>query len=129
MSVAGFDCGDVSSIADGVERGHGSLGEVAAGGGRPFLVGGGPGGGGGAGPGGGRGGKAVKASTSVFASSISGPILGKAAASWSRTLSQVAATASGFGWAKMVRNTAATMSLWDFGTRASRLRAKWTRHR
>src|ERR671912_626960 len=74
-------------------------------------------------------GKAVKASTSVFASSISGPILGKAAASWSRTLSQVAATASGFGWAKMVRNTAATMSLWDFGTRASRLRAKWTRQR
>jgi hypothetical protein len=37
-------------------------------------------------------GKAVKASASVFASSISGPIFGKAAASWSRTLSQVAAT-------------------------------------
>src|SRR3954452_3904539 len=29
----------------------------------------------------------------------------------------------------MVRNTAATMSLCDFGTNASRLRAKWTRQR
>src|SRR5215218_2824309 len=56
---------------------------------------------------------AVKASTSAFASSISGPILGKLAASWSRTVSQVAETASAVGWAKMVRNTAATMSLWD----------------
>ena len=57
----------------------------------------------------------MKASTSVFASSIGGPILGKAAASWSRTLSQVAATVAASGWAKIVRNTAATMSLWDLG--------------
>jgi hypothetical protein len=39
----------------------------------------------------------VNAKTSVLASSISGPILGKAAASWSRTVSQVAATVSGVG--------------------------------
>ena len=38
---------------------------------------------------------------------------GKLAASWSRTVSQVAETASALGWAKMVRNTAATISLWD----------------
>ena len=74
-------------------------------------------------------GKAVKASTSVLASSISGPILGKAAASWSRTLSQVLATVAASGWAKIVRNTAATMSLWDLGTSANRLRAKCTRQR
>ena len=36
------------------------------------------------------------------------------------------ATGSASGWANTVRNTAATMSLWDLGTRASRLRAKWT---
>ena len=42
-------------------------------------------------------GKVVKASTSAFASSISGPMRGKAAASWSRTLSQVAATVAGSG--------------------------------
>jgi hypothetical protein len=35
------------------------------------------------------------------------------------------ATASWSSWAKMVRNTAATMSIWFFGTRARRLRAKW----
>gem|GEM_PF-2259158 len=50
-------------------------------------------------------------------------------ASWSRTCSQVACTALASGWAKIVRNSAATMSLWDLGTRASRLRAKWTRQR
>jgi hypothetical protein len=42
-------------------------------------------------------GKAVKARTSAFASFINGSILGKVAASWSRTLSQVAATASVVG--------------------------------
>src|SRR5215203_2726933 len=67
-------------------------------------------------------GKPVKASTSVLASSINGPILGKAAASWSRTLSQVLATVPASGWAKIVRKTAATMSLWDLGTNANRLR-------
>ena len=74
-------------------------------------------------------GKPVNARTSAFASSISGPILGNAAASWWRTLSQVAATVSASGWAKMVRNTAATMSLCDMGTSASRLRTKCTRQR
>ena len=75
-------------------------------------------------------GNAVKASTSALASSINGPILGKVRLSWSRTVSQVAATVAGSGgWAKMVRNTAATMSLWDFGTRASRFRMKCTRQR
>jgi hypothetical protein len=71
----------------------------------------------------------VKAHTSAWASSISGPILGKAAVSWSRTASQVLATVAGSGWAKIVRKTAATMSLWLLGTSASRLRAKWTRQR
>jgi hypothetical protein len=33
------------------------------------------------------------------------------------------------GWAKIVRNTAATMSLWDLGTSANKLRAKCTRQR
>jgi hypothetical protein len=74
-------------------------------------------------------GKAVKARTSARAVSMRGPILGNRPASWSRTWSQVAATVAGSGWAKIVRNTAATMSWWDLGTRASRLRAKWTRHR
>jgi cellulase/cellobiase CelA1 len=69
-------------------------------------------------------GKAVKASTSAFAWSISGPILGKLRVSWSRTWSQAWDTATASGWANAVRNTAATMSLCDFGTRASRLRAK-----
>jgi len=55
-------------------------------------------------------GKAVKASTSARPASMRAPILGKRAASWSRTWSQVAATVSGSGWAKIVRNTAATMS-------------------
>src|SRR3954453_5033626 len=54
-------------------------------------------------------GNAVNARTSAFASSISGPILGKDLVSWSRTSSQVAATVVASGWAKMVRNTAATM--------------------
>src|SRR5215207_660709 len=74
-------------------------------------------------------GKAVKANTSGLASSINGPILGNAATSWSRTLSQVAATVAASGWAKIVRNTAATMSLWDLGTSANKLRAKCTRQR
>src|SRR3954453_21258634 len=74
-------------------------------------------------------GNAVNARTSAFASSISGPIFGKDLVSWSRTSSQVAATVVASGWAKMVRNTAATMSVWVLGTRASRLRAKWTRQR
>jgi hypothetical protein len=51
----------------------------------------------------------------ALASSISGPIRGQPAVSWSRTVSQVREAASGLGWAKMVRNTAATMSLCDFG--------------
>ena len=42
-------------------------------------------------------GNAVKARTSVFASSISGPIFGNDLASWSRTSSQVAATVSASG--------------------------------
>ena len=33
------------------------------------------------------------------------------------------------GWAKMVRKSAAAMSIWFLGTMASRLRAKWTRQR
>src|SRR6188472_1933721 len=60
-------------------------------------------------------GNAVNARTSVFASSIRGPIFGKDLVSWSRTSSQVAATVVASGWAKMVRNTAATMSVWDLG--------------
>src|SRR3982751_5143836 len=60
-------------------------------------------------------GNAVNARTSALASSISGPILGKRVASWSRTSSQVAATVVASGWAKTVRNTAATMSVWVFG--------------
>ena len=71
----------------------------------------------------------MKAKTSALASSIRRPILGKPAASWSRTVSQVAETASAVGWAKMVRNTAATMSLCDLGTSASRFLAKCTRQR
>ena len=74
-------------------------------------------------------GNAVNARTSALASSISGPTLGNRAASWSRTSSQAWLTAAGSGWAKIVRNTAATMSAWVLGTWASRLRAKWTRHR
>src|SRR3954451_4395298 len=74
-------------------------------------------------------GNAVNARTSALAWSISGPILGKDLVSWSRTSSQVAATVVASGWAKMVRNTAATMSVWVLGTRASRLRAKWARQR
>ena len=69
-------------------------------------------------------GNAVKASTSVLASSIRGPILGKAVASWSRTVSQVAATVAASGWAKIVRNTAATMSLCDLGTSAKQVPGK-----
>ena len=42
-------------------------------------------------------GNAVKASTSALAPSINGPIFGNDLASWSRTCSQVAATASGLG--------------------------------
>jgi hypothetical protein len=38
MSVAGFDCGDGSSITAGVELGHGGFGEVAAVGDLPFVV-------------------------------------------------------------------------------------------
>jgi len=38
MSVAGFDCGDGSSIAGWVDLGHGGLGEVAAVGDLPFVV-------------------------------------------------------------------------------------------
>src|SRR3954452_20454284 len=74
-------------------------------------------------------GNAVNARTSALAWSISGPIFGKDLVSWSRTSSQVAATVVASGWAKMVRNTAATMSVWVLGTRASRLRATWTRQR
>ena len=39
MSVAGSDCGDGSSIAGRVELGHRALGEVAAVGDLPFVVG------------------------------------------------------------------------------------------
>src|SRR5215211_6374847 len=38
MSVAGFDCGDGSSIAGWVDLGHGGFGEVAAVGDLPFVV-------------------------------------------------------------------------------------------
>ena len=38
MSFAGFDRGDGSSIADGVELGHGTFGEVAAVGHLPFMM-------------------------------------------------------------------------------------------
>src|SRR3954462_5665382 len=75
------------------------------------------------------GGYAAKARTSALASSISGTALGNEAASWSRTWSQAAETAVAFGCAKIVLNTAATMSLCDLGISASRLRAKWTRQR
>src|SRR3954452_2160254 len=74
-------------------------------------------------------GNAVNATTSALAWCITGPILGNDWGSWSRTSSQVAATVVASGWAKMVRNTAATMSVWVFGTRASRLRAEWARQR
>ena len=50
--------------------------------------------------------------------------LGNMPASWSRTWSLVELTESASGWAKIVRNTAATMSVCDRGTKASRLRAK-----
>src|SRR3954464_3216099 len=56
-------------------------------------------------------GNEVNANPSAFAASISGPILGKPVASWSRTVSQVPDTACGGGWAKMVRNTAAALCL------------------
>lgn len=39
MSVAGSDCGDGTSIAGGVELGHRALGEIAAVGDLPFVVG------------------------------------------------------------------------------------------
>src|SRR5690348_6688397 len=52
-------------------------------------------------------GKAVNANTSDFAVSMRAPIFGNRPASWSRTSSQVAATAFGSGWAKMLWNTAA----------------------
>ena len=39
MSVAGSDCGDSTSIAGRVELGHRALGEVAAVGDLPFVVG------------------------------------------------------------------------------------------
>ena len=70
-------------------------------------------------------GKAVNASTSAFASSISGPILGKRRRAGR---GRFPSRRGGFriGWAKIVRNTAATMSLCDFGTNAKRLRAKCT---
>src|SRR4051794_12399937 len=77
-------------------------------------------------------GNAVNARTSAFAWSISGPIFGNDLVSWSRTSSQVAATVAASGWAKMVRNTAATMPMTvgvGLGYQASRLRAKWTRQR
>jgi hypothetical protein len=74
-------------------------------------------------------GNAVNAMTSALAVSISGPTFGSVLTSWSRTCSHPAETASRSGWAKIVRNSAATMSLCDLGIRASRLRAKWTRHR
>ena len=38
MSVAIFDCGDQSSIADRVDLGHGAFGEVAAVGDLPLVV-------------------------------------------------------------------------------------------
>src|SRR3954462_7697165 len=60
-------------------------------------------------------GNAANARTSALASSINGPALGNEVASWSRTSSQAADTAAAFGWAKIVRNTAATMSLCDLG--------------
>ena len=55
-------------------------------------------------------GKLVNANTSALPASIRVVIFGKFFANWSRTWSQVAETVSGSGWAKMVRNTAATMS-------------------
>ena len=53
-------------------------------------------------------GKAVKARTSAWASSIRGPSLGKRAANSSRVFSQAAWTSAGVDWAKMVRKAAAT---------------------
>src|SRR5215212_4505739 len=38
MSVAGSDCGDMSSIVCGAEYGHGAFGEIAAIGDLPFIV-------------------------------------------------------------------------------------------
>jgi hypothetical protein len=57
------------------------------------------------------------------------PILGNRPARWARTWSQVAAAVAASGWAKMVRNTAATMSVWVLGACASSLLSKWTRQR
>ena len=56
-----------------------------------------------------------KASTLVLASSMEGLILGIREASWSRTCSQQAATVAALGWAKMVRISKATMSVWFSG--------------
>lgn len=61
-------------------------------------------------------GKVLNARPSALASSISGPIFGNRAAIWSRTWSQVVAIASARGWAKIVRNTAATISTCPLGT-------------
>jgi hypothetical protein len=117
MSVASSDFGDDSSIAGRVELGHRALGQVATVRDLPFVVGVVQHGSDEADDGGLVGedaddagaafdltveplglvdqiltqwlrGKPVKARTSVFAWSISGPILGKVAASWSRTWSQ-----------------------------------------
>ena len=43
--------------------------------------------------------------------------------------SQAVAISTGFGCTNTVLSAAATTSWWPFGTRASTLRAKWTRHR
>jgi len=65
-------------------------------------------------------GNAAKARTSCLAASMSGPALGKLAASRSATSSQAALTASASGWANTVRNSAAAMCWWVRGTTASR---------
>jgi hypothetical protein len=73
-------------------------------------------------------GNAVTAKTSTLAVSIRVPIFREPAGELVTHSCHVAA-AFGSGWAKIVRNTAATMSVCVLGTCANRLRAEWTRQR
>jgi len=75
------------------------------------------------------GGNAEKASTSPLAVSISSFTFGNWRANMSAVRSQAAAISTGFGCTNTVRSAAATTSWCPLGTRASTLRAKWTRHR
>ena len=140
MLAAGGELGDGVSIALGVEDRHRAFGEVAAVAGLPFVVGVGEDGADEADHGGFvredphdagaslhflvqplervggphfdpvRSREARERENLGFGVVISTAIFGNRPASWSRTWSQVAETVSASGWAKIVRNTAATMS-------------------